>query len=405
MKIFAYFLLVQLVAAACAVAEPSNSVSAVAPSQAEVVWGTTAATFPKLLWEKNLEGSVTSSVISKDGSKIAVADETGKLTLYDTKGEKLWDYRYYGKLPKRTYEFKSNKADLAIQNIEFSHSGKFMICDLAVLSSWKERHGIKNATHYEPFKKICLSSEGKVLWQTTKRASHKVGGDDYVLFQSWPRDESDPGPVSVYLFNAKGQELFVVKATAESDFGFSQDGQKMYIGTKLFETKTKSMLWELHDPTPGTFRGLSGNLAIVSHWKGNGVYDITARKKRFAVGGGPFVCLSENYAVDMGWTSLRVYGVKSGQIVWEQAYNKGELGGNRISVALGKDEKQLLIGSETLILLYDLAGKLLWKQPVKINTLPVEEKVLVNFEYYSVTENAENFLIGVGKSVRLYRAF
>jgi len=403
---FNFFVLLLSLAGTCAAGEPTAAVSSAAQIQSDANASTESAISPKLLWEKKLSKPITSSAISKDGTEIAIADETGYLTLYNIKGEKLWDYHYEGKLPKRTYEFKSDKADTAILNMKFSASGKFIVCDLGVLNTIKERHGIQNLSRYEPHKKLCFNSEGKLLWETLKRGRHEIGGDEYVLIQSGLRDEDDEEPVSYYLLDMAGQLLRSGKTCGDCDSGFSEDGRYMFAGTKLFESKTRQLLWEFHENKRGVFTKLYNKFVIVGSGRSVRVYDVPTRKKLFDIERGIYETLSANYVAAIEWPNLRVREIQTGRVVWKDNINDHKFPGNWPLGYLAKDEKHLLVGSQTVMALYDMTGKVLWKQTPEALLLPCGVRARTNFDrYYSATENTERFLLGCGESARLYKSY
>lgn len=373
-------------------------------SQSEITASTESVGFPKLLWEKKLAKAITSSAISNDGTKIAIADETGYLTLYNVKGEKLWDYHYEGNLPKRAYDFKSDKADTAILNVKFSASGTFIVCDLGVLNTWKELQGFANIARYEPHKKLCFDADGKLLWQTPKQGEHIIGGDEYILIVQFVPDERDYESTLYSLLDVSGKSLSVGKTSGQcvACNGFSDNARYMFVDNKLIESKGGHVVWELAREGLVEFREVGQKYAVIVHKGGMNikgeVYDISTRRKLLDVVGGPFLSITDNYVANMGWTNLRIYKIATKRVAWERGYKQEELLGNKLLLYLAKDEKHLMVGGETGLMLYSLAGKELWKLPLKI-------KRYANLDCYAVAENAELFLFSEGAIVRMYKSF
>ncbi|MDO8804871.1 MAG: hypothetical protein Q7R35_10595 [Elusimicrobiota bacterium] len=390
----------------CAAGEPGTAVSTAAQIQSTISASTAASVFPKLLWEKKLSKSITSSAISKDGSKIAIADETGYLTLYNTKGEKLWGYHYEGKLPKRTYEFKSDKADTAILNITFSSGGKFIICDLGVLNAWRKypQGGEENIALHVRNKKMCFNSEGKLLWQTSKEGTHLIGGDRYVLVVVWPEGDEESSEYSV--FNIEGKLLYKGStAGQDSSYGFSEDGKYFFIEKKLIETRSGRIIWEL---SKGVFVGIGKEHVLRTEWREElgrytcRMYDITTQKKLLDMNEFGEL-LSDNYAFGrestMGATTITAYKLKTNGVAWTDRYDVGDFSSRYVLSYLTKDEKYLFVGGEKGLRLYDIGGKEMWR-------LPVRNKVeWYQYFRYPVAENGEYVLFGHNRSVRLYKSF
>ncbi|HAT71491.1 MAG TPA: hypothetical protein DCS63_01585 [Elusimicrobia bacterium] len=374
-------------------------------TQYEITDSTEPSVFPKLLWEKKLSKPITSSAISKDGTKIAIADETGYLTVYNTKGGKLWTYRYIGKLPGRTYEFKSEKSDTALLNIQFSSSGKHIVCDLGVMNTWDSLEGFDNFERYEPYKKLCFDSEGKLLWQNSKKGDHVIGGDTYVLIKPRISDDScgegdcDPyaaAPVTYYLLNMKGQTVFTGKTGGQNaaTYGFSGDGEYVFVHNKLVKSADGSIVWV----SRGQFEEIYGNLII----QAGKVCDIVTRKE-FSRINAYKVSLTSNYVAGMVWDlgiiTVTVYEIKNGHIVWTRQYKNKEILGKDILFYLTKDEKHFLLGSETGMLFYDISGQ-------KIGELKITPKVVwPQYFGYSISKNGEYVLLGHEKTIKLYMPF
>lgn len=364
--------------------------------------------YPKLLWEKKLTKKLTSFEISKDGTKIAIADETGYLTLYNAKGEKLWDYHYAGELPKQTLEFKPEKTDTVLMAVAFSRSGKYIVCDLGVVNTYERGEGADHFHKYEPYKKLCFDSEGKLLWQTFKRGEHIIGGDEYVLIRPLA-DEEEVAPITHYLLDIKkGQVLFTGKTSGRcmNCRGFSEDNKYVFVDDKLMESKSGRTVWKFAERFWG-FSKISKNFAIVSRvgTKKDRIYDIATRKQLF-LDMYQAVSLTSNYVAGRKWDKegliLIVYEIKTGRKVWTRRYKDGSM------FYLTKGEKYLFMGGEHIMLLYDMQGKEMWKLPVIINSkvkMCFSYRWRDKFKHYSVTENGKLILFGHNRTVKLYRAF
>ena len=408
-KIFIGFVLILGFIVSCLADEPKVVISTATKIQADISVSTKTATFPKLLWEKTLSKAIKSSAISKDGTKIAIADETGYLTLYNRNGEKLWDYRYKGKLPKRTYEFKSDKSDTAFFDIEFSSSGKYIVCDIKVLNTWKGAKYAPNLNYdrYEPYKKLCFSSGGELLWQTSKQKQgedgniHIIGGDKYVLIYPRGSDLGESIPSDYYVLNFKGE--MVHKGMADGyhrQSGFSEDTNYMVLDDTIIDCETWSVVWDLEDI--GYVKGFFGNYILVQHGIRR-VFDIYTRKEVFILSrnDGYQGSSSSNHILRWKRINLRVYGIAPSRILWTKQYEKGEILGPIILGYIAEDEKHLIIGSKKNILFYDIEGKELWKLSTDIGPYIEDPRKLNN----SITRNAEFLLFGHNNIVRLYKSF
>ncbi|MBI4655892.1 MAG: hypothetical protein HY746_03990 [Elusimicrobia bacterium] len=404
------FILFFGLAGAISADEPEVDISTATRIQSDINTSTETAVFPKLLWEKKLSKPITSSAISKDGTKIAIADETGYLTLYNTKGEKLWDYRYKGKLPKRTYEFKSDKSDTALLNIQFSSSGKFIVCDLGVLNTWENLEGFEDFERYEPYKKLCFDSEGKLLWQTSRKGEHAIGGDSYVLIKPpfspyYICGEGDCDPdvttpsVTYYLLDMKGQVKFTGKADGDirTTRGFSEDGKYVFVQNKIIECANGHIVWE---ELRGQFWEIYNTLVIYS----GDVHDIVTRKELLRIKGySNQVSLSNTHVAslggDRGIETITVYEIKNSSLTWTYQYNIDNIPSQEKLFYLTKNGKHLLLGREKGMLFYDISGQ-------KVGELKVTAKVAwPQYFRYSISENGEYVLIGHEKSIKLFKPF
>ncbi|MBI4655894.1 MAG: hypothetical protein HY746_04000 [Elusimicrobia bacterium] len=402
-KLFINFLLVLAFIYPCAADDGLLSSSTGTPvAGSDISASTESAVFPKLLWEKKLSKPITSSAISKDGTKIAIADETGYLTLYDTKGKKLWAYRYYGELPKRTLEFQSDKSDTIFFDVKFSGGGKYIIADLRVLNTWTDFRGFGKTEEYEPYIKIFLDKDGKLLWQTLKEGRHFIGGDEYVLIQSWSGDESDTNPLDYYLLDTRGQLLFTGKTNGDSlrCYGFSEDGRYLFLDNKIIECKSGRSVWEIKS---GLFEGINKNHAVVVNKGGGEVYNFTTRTKLLNIRNTSFFSITNKHIAgiqsEQGKVFLTVHEIETGRLVWRrQSYPEPTPGGDERLLYLTKDSMRLFLGGVKSLILYNSHGGEIWRLPVII-------KPNGNFDYYSLTENGEFVLFGYDRAVRLYKSF
>ena len=373
--------------------------------QSDVTISTQASAFPKLLWEKEFSKPITSSAMSKDGTRIAVADETGYLTIFDAEGKKLWDYHYEGKLPKRTYEFKTDKADTAIHNIEFSASGKFIVCDLGVLNTWGQLEGFDNFKRYEPHIKLCFDSSGKLLWKTGKKGDHIVGGDNYVLIK--PRLSPDscgegdcslmvPAPVTYHLLDMGGKSLFSGETDGQTyaNMGFSDDGEYVFVRNKLIKTSTGATVWK----SSGQFVGINGNLVIQS----GKICDLFTRRELLRASAEKVSLTASHVAelrVNAGMATISVHEIHSGKLLWNRQYKKNAVINSTALFYLTKDDQYLLLGGAKGFLIYDMAGN-------KIAELEVGSKVVwPEYFAYFVSQSGENLLAARVRAVRLYKLF
>ena len=382
----------------------SPIVSTVTWNQFDISASTESAGFPMLLWEKKLTKAITSSAISKDGTKIAIADETGYLTVYNANGGKLWEYHYKGELPKRTYEFKYDKADTAILDIKFSAGGRFIVCDLGVLTPRKYEEHIGG---YKPYKKLCFDMEGKLLWQTSRLGNHSIGGDKYILIRDLQSEDNET-PIDYYVLDATGQLVYTGKTIGHENNcqGFSEDLRYMFVDNKLIESQNWQPIWEFKEKDRGDIWGIRGNhILVTSGWKGDRVYEITSRKKILDIGESLVESLTGNYVAKIVWGHgekkyvLRVFEVKTGNIVLKRQYDSRDIEWcSKLLLHTANDEKHLILGSEKGILFYELKSGKSWKLPVEIRNCSF-------FNYYSVSDNGDAILIGYDRSARLYKSF
>ncbi len=384
--------------------ESALLVSTKAEGQYEVAESTELASFPKLSWEKKLSKPVTASAISKDGTKVAIADETGTLSVYNATGEKLWEYHYEGKLPEHTSEFRPVKADTAIFDIKFSGSGKFIVCDLMIITPRKYEEHIGG---YKPYKKLCFDMEGKLLWDTSKRGNHTIGGDKYILIRDI-QSLDEERPIDYYVLGMDGKVIYTGKTIGHENNcqGFSEDLRYMFVDNKVIECKNWQPIWEFKEKDGGNILGIRGNhILVTSGWKGDRVYEITSWKKLLDIGESLFESLTDNYIANIVWGKsekrdvLRVIEIKTGNIVLKRQYKNGDIQWhNKLLLHTASDEKHLVLGSEKGVLFYELKSGKSWELPLKIREYSF-------FNFYSVSENGEAVLFGYDRSVKLYKSF
>jgi len=378
------------------------------------VLSTKTVVLPKLLWEKKLSRTLTSFVISKDGEKIAIADETGYLTLYNANGEKLWDYRYEGILPKRILEFKPDKSKsaTALTDVVFSSSGKYMVFELTVLNTYKGCEGPPAGCQvYEPYKKFCFDSEGKMLWQSSQKGAHLIGGGEHVLINPFKCLSEDNDATSTYhLLDITGKVLLTGNVTGMcEEGGLSEDGKYLYMCDKLIDTKSGRTVWKLAEKDR-EFKGVFANYAVLSNTHGGNlnryIYDITTRKQLLDLGRPQNISLIGDYVTWSKWkggtTHLTVSEIKTGRVL--HTFDKSDMG--RI---IGTTDKYILAASDESMQMYDIKGRKIWKTPVKIQR--GDEHVLgvgyhsQKFKYFSVSKDSEFVLFGNHRTVKLYKSF
>ncbi|MFA6435097.1 MAG: hypothetical protein WCW52_10410 [Elusimicrobiales bacterium] len=404
-KIFICSALICVLIGSSAAGEPGSavSISTAMQVQTDPGAGTKAPVFPQLLWEKKSAKPLTSSAISKDGSRIAIADETGYLTLYNTKGEKLWAYRYGGKLPKRAYEFRSDKADTAILNVKFSAAGKYLIGDLRVLNTWNDFRGFGRTEEYEPYRTILLDHNGKLSWQTAKEGDHYLGGDEYVLIRSWPVDESDTRPVNYYILDIMGHLQFAGKTGGDflrgESVGISDDSAYIYLNNQIIESKSGRIVWEIAN---GLFEGINNDHAIVRSNNSGEIYDLISKKKLLSITTSPVFFMTKNHVAsihsEQGEGSMTVHDIETGELVSTCQCLPDDLAGHEKLLYLTKDAQYLYLGGEKNLVLCGKNGTIIWR-------LPVTVKPFSSFNYYSLTESGGHVLFGYDTTVKLYKSF
>jgi len=395
------------------------SVSSGVSLQSEVAPIVQGPGFPKLIWEKKLSRSITSSAISNDGAIVAVADESGFLTLYSAKGKKLWAYHYVGQLPKRILEYAPDKSqtDTIILNIKFSQSGKHLIATLGVLNTYNSCEGSEGGCGiYESRKTLCFNADGKLLWSTSKSGESAIGGDSYVLIAQQYEGEGGVFEETAYsLLNIAGQ----IKQTGTVDAkysGISANGDYIFSNKKLINTKTGKVMWELEDKYSFWGRG-SEKYAAAYHdeWGKRGVhiFSVVEKKKVLDLPGVYLddVSLRDSYVAvsvrQSGRRNLSVRDMKTGEIIWKYLCDpKKHTDGGTSVFYLAKDGKHLFLGTDYGMQLYDIRFGELWSFPLKLNTnLALKSGGVDKFKYYSVTEDAKFVLIGNAQKMILFSAY